>query len=496
MITDLEIRNFKGIDDLNQSFNGGVFLVTGENEVGKSSFIQAIFAMLTGDRGNNLLQEGKEKGFVRGKFEHNGEIYTITITFTEKDPHGKLKIESENGTVTSSAKGVLQNIFQYQNFDAAEFISWSNTAAGRRKQVEIVKSLFPESEIKKLQEIDLDVERKKKKRQDIGSEARAYETIVKKGLLAADFIDKYKEPIDPEAARQKVNEIQQYNANRLPVENEISRTEQKLNNWEQTKADSLRIYEEEHKEADEKIYKLDQDSSIKTRENLEIKQKIKQLEQQIQENENAILRNGAEIKGITRSKTDIDERKEDKSKRLEARKLEVEAELVDKKQWLIDNPVKPLDEVNKEVEEVAVHNMNNQQVIKHLEDIKNADKTRNEYQTISQEIEDLISAKKLIIASNKLPVDGLSFDSDQLYLNDIPFVDGEVSTSQIMDVSVKLLMAKNPTCKMFYITRGESLGAEKFKSIISFAKENGYQGFIEEVVRTQDNLQVFEYVEK
>jgi fatty acid/phospholipid biosynthesis enzyme len=65
-----------------------------------------------------------------------------------------------------------------------------------------------------------------------------------------------------------------------------------------------------------------------------------------------------------------------------------------------------------------------------------------------------------------------------------------------MEVVARLIMAKNPKVKLFRIGRGESLGAKRLKAIVDFAKKNGYQGFIEQVVRGQNELVVTEYNEK
>ena len=77
----------------------------------------------------------------------------------------------------------------------------------------------------------------------------------------------------------------------------------------------------------------------------------------------------------------------------------------------------------------------------------------------------------------------------------MPFIAGKVSDSQIMEVAAKLIIASNPTVNVFRIARGESLGQNRLQAIINIAKENGFQGFIEEVKRGQDELIIEEYTE-
>ena len=108
----------------------------------------------------------------------------------------------------------------------------------------------------------------------------------------------------------------------------------------------------------------------------------------------------------------------------------------------------------------------------------------------------LASERAELIKSAQLPVDGLSFSEDGLILNGVPFAAGKVSDSQIMQVAFSLVIASNTDVKVFKIGRGESLGAKRLQAIVNMAKEHGFQGFIEEVQRGQDELLIEEYTEK
>jgi hypothetical protein len=125
-----------------------------------------------------------------------------------------------------------------------------------------------------------------------------------------------------------------------------------------------------------------------------------------------------------------------------------------------------------------------------------ADKKRAEAEAMDNNIKELSEERANLIANSKLPIEGLTFTEDGLELNGVPFVAGKVSDSQIMEVAAKLIIASNPTVKVFRIARGESLGEKRLKSIIDIAKKNGFQGFIEEVRRGQDDLTIEEYTEK
>jgi len=107
----------------------------------------------------------------------------------------------------------------------------------------------------------------------------------------------------------------------------------------------------------------------------------------------------------------------------------------------------------------------------------------------------LASEREKLISDSKLPIDGLTFTDEGLELNGVPFVAGKVSDSQIMEIAAKLIIASNPSVKVFRIARGESLGQKRLESIIEIAQKNGFQGFIEQVQRGQGEIQIEEYSE-
>ena len=114
---------------------------------------------------------------------------------------------------------------------------------------------------------------------------------------------------------------------------------------------------------------------------------------------------------------------------------------------------------------------------------------------MTEKIEQLAKDRAGLIAGAELPVKGLTFTEDGLELNGVPFVPGKVSDSQQMELATKLIIASNPTVNVFRIARGESLGQKRLQDIIDIAKRNGFQGFIEQVKRGQDDLRVEEYTE-
>lgn len=88
------------------------------------------------------------------------------------------------------------------------------------------------------------------------------------------------------------------------------------------------------------------------------------------------------------------------------------------------------------------------------------------------------------------PVDGLTFDADSLIYNGIQVSSATLSSSEIMELGVKLKMAENPDLGMLFIQRGESLGAERLKEIQALAKKYDWQIIMEQVQRGKETLSI------
>jgi len=84
------------------------------------------------------------------------------------------------------------------------------------------------------------------------------------------------------------------------------------------------------------------------------------------------------------------------------------------------------------------------------------------------------------VTESKLPIQGLTFDSDTLYYNDIPFTDQSSSAEQLR-VSVAMGFAINPQLKILLIRDGSLLDSDNLKMIAEMAEKEGGQLWVERV---------------
>lgn len=467
IIKSLVLHNFQVVKDFSADFDGNVYFVTGENERGKSTILKSIGIMLTGNR-DDVLKIGEEKGFGKMVVGNDGENYDVDLKFTKANPRGTLTIKHQTTGMKSDNISMLQKIFGYTDFDAVEFSRWSDTAEGRRKQIEAVKALLPKKIQDRIQEIDKSVKEKRDLRKDVNSELKTYTTIVEnaeKALNPGD-VKTYANPIE-------ISDLMQKQTENAQLIEKAKTVRQKL---EERKAQLLQIpVKVKNNDNSFELTKKRLDDSEKEAKE-EYEKKIAKIKE---DRDRATTEFGKNVHEIEAEKIDYITRKET-----------AEAWL---KEYEANNPEES--NIADELRVAQDHNKKNASVVDYLAKKEQKDLAQTKSDNFDTEISKLLKERETLIAKSKLPIKGLSFTDDGLELNGVPFVEGKVSDSQIMEVAVNLVIATNPTVKVFRIARGESLGEDRLQAIIDIAKKNGFQGFIEEVKRGQSDLVIEEYNE-
>jgi len=479
-IKKIELFNVQCIESFEQTFEGNVYFITGENEVGKSTLLKTIAALLTGDR-DDMLKIGAKKGFAKMVVGDDGENYEVESRMTEANPRGTLAIKSQKTGMQSDNKSMLQSIFGYQDFDAVEFSQWSETAEGRRKQVEIVKSLLPVEIQKRINEIDAEAKRiKEGDRKDANSELKTYTTIVtnaEKELAPGDMV-KFAKPIEMGALMEEqkteaqlIEKAKTVKASRDQRIEQIAAVPARLGEVEtvyNTETLSIKIAGEEAQSEYEREIAAALEKLEKTKIALTERGKVAADNRQ-----KTIDQINTELKDFTERKANADK-------------------------WLVEyekaNPEGT--DTETKVKAAEDHNRKHAKVVEYNEKLKLKKAVEKKIAELEDKTDKLATEREAIIKKSKLPIEGLNFTDDGLELNGVPFTPGKVSDSQIMEVAAKLIICKNPTVKVFRVGRGESLGKNRLQSLLELAKKSGYQGFIEQVVREQNEMRVEEYTEK
>ena len=449
-IKKLELLNFQVIEQFSADFTGAVYFVTGDNELGKSTLLKAIGALLTGER-DDVLRNGASKGFAKMVVGDDGEEFDVSLSFTENNPRGTLTIKQKSTGMQTNNVSMLQRIFGYQDFDAVEFSRWSETADGRRKQIAVVKSLLPPAVRERIESIDVEVAGLKTERTGVNRDVKTFDALVAAlfGKMEPGDVEKYATPIDVTALMEQ----QRTNAALIEKAKTVrAMLAQRAEQLAEIPA-RLEVAADSLKQAKEMAAKMIADAE-KTY------------------NETVAL--------INAEKADFESRK------------------ANAEQWLAkyeaNNPEK--NDVPELLAKADAHNKKYSLVEQYKEKKSQFDAVTKKAQEMDARIDALAKERAELISNAELPIEGLTFTDDGLELNGVPFIPGRVSDSQIMEIAAKLIIASNPTVKVFRIARGESLGAKRLATIIDIAKRNGFQGFIEQVQRGQTEMLVEEYTEK
>ena len=467
-IKKLELLNFQVIEQFSAEFTGNVYFVTGDNELGKSTLLKAIGALLTGER-DDVLRNGASKGFAKMVVGDDGEEFDVSLSFTENNPRGTLTIKQKSTGMATNNVSMLQRIFGYQDFDAVEFSRWSETAEGRRKQIAVVKSLLAPAVRERIEAIDVEVNGLKNERTGVNRDVKTFDTLVAQiaDRMEPGDIEKYATPIDVTGL------MEQQSTNAKLIEKAKTVRAALAQRTEQIAAIPGRIEAEKEKADSARKYYADKVLAAKAA-----------YEQAVAEQKDA--------------ETKIAETYKSEIAGIEAEKADLETRKANAEQWLAKYEQNNPEHTNipEQLAKAEAHNKKYSLVEQYKEKKHQLDAVKAQSDKIEAGIDALAKERAELVANAQLPIDGLSFTDDGLELNGVPFVPGKVSDSQIMEIAAKLVIASNPTVKVFRIARGESLGAKRLETIIDIAKRNGFQGFIEQVQRGQNEMLVEEYTER
>jgi len=211
-IQKVKISNFRNIENLEKDLNGASILLIGENEVGKSNFMKAIEGVLTDTFGESPLMKGKKEGHIEVITGQDGQKYTFEAKFKEGTDKVTLTVTGPDG-LRSKAKSAIGAIVGEVEFDIFKFVEMSKTTKGRKEQVEIVKSFFPEEIKQELRKIENHVQSTYDDRTELNRKIKDKEGAISQMDITGDTVKKYKEPLSVDAISAEIELADKHNQN-------------------------------------------------------------------------------------------------------------------------------------------------------------------------------------------------------------------------------------------------------------------------------------------
>lgn len=240
----VSLKNFKVLEDFEQDLNGSSILLLGDNGIGKSTVLQGIKIALGSKDIPSTLQDGA-KGIVEADMDGN----PYTFYFEKKKGSIDLKVTLPNG-LRESKRGVIAGLVGAIDFDINEFVSLSDSTAGRKKQVEEFKKLLPAEFVTELAQYETKIKNIFDDRAALNKKIDTLKGFIKESpLYGADLKT---QPVDIESLSQEIEEANKKNKLIQEKEAAFEQRTQSIEN-RKSKIEELKkaIEEEERKIHDE-----------------------------------------------------------------------------------------------------------------------------------------------------------------------------------------------------------------------------------------------------
>lgn len=251
----VQIERFKNIEDLSADLQGKNILLLADNGRGKSSFMQAIQLALGGDvMPPQPIKEGEDSAMISVDVGDEENEYTFRVRFRQgKSPI--CEVIAPNG-VRDVRKSVIGSIAGEIDFNVDEFVRLSSSTAGRRKQVEIFKSMLDEDVIAYIDELNKKVQESFEMRTSINRDIKTLSGFIQQAGLEKDDFIKYGKKIDTEELSKRYDDAVKKNATIQGVQDrfneraaEILEQESKLKKLKENQTEAAQ-YLESHKPTD------------------------------------------------------------------------------------------------------------------------------------------------------------------------------------------------------------------------------------------------------
>lgn len=446
---------------------GSIFFVQGQNNKGKTSMLNLLRSIMeVKDTTVNPVTFGENEGFATGVIPGaDGHLYEFRYDFNV-DGKSKFTFVDYEGKVV---KGITQmrSIFNYTHFTVEEFFDWSKSEPGRKKQREILMNLLSEDERNRINEIDLKVNPTNgtivESRKSVGVDVEFLRKKIENNIISEEQLS---------LLRSKENVENLYNSIKKEKEelelilsrsgSNLERIEELKENHEKAKSKDI----EKRKEFENEIAELERKLNEKKEAYVIYKNHI----------ESELKESQLKIDNLTKD-TDIDY--------LNQIKLKLNGDGTEKNPGLS----KRLETGQKKKDEIIQIEVLNAQKEKDKSDYAIKLKKYNDY---DKEIKELREEKKSIIQNSTNIPNGWEINSDYITINDIPFVESDISKSKATKAIAELMMRVNQSPIML-MGDAESLGFEVLDQLNAVAKENGKIMIFAEHVRDIDERRLICY---
>lgn len=523
----IKIKNVRSIENLTQEFKDGssIWLVAGDNEIGKSTLLESITALITGNFENkDYITRNEEKGYIEGDFRHEDGDVNVKM-YLKKGTPPSVEITYPKGDKSKSINELRALFGNYIDIDPDRWLDLGKTEGGKREQIETVKKLLPND---KLNEID-NLEEKYNDLQPESEDAWNNRVIAQKILKeeAKEIIKKLgAEHIIEAETEEEVEDLTEEIRSRYSEAKDVETISSDMTKaieegTEYSNAESLLEKEKEALGIKDEIIidqnnpnyiKYAETSVVKGKEVFLLKTKHDSVDGKLTDKLESIKKKSEEkikeiklqcekdIKGLEKQASGAKESYLNSIKGREIQKTQIETNLKNANSVIKKKRKYDMTSLKEQSNDITLFN-ENCKLIERFDNRKKAfEDSKGIHAEIREEINTLKQKREEIIKSCDLPIKELSFDNEGLYFDGEPYLKGNVSTSQNMRCCVTLSTVLNPEVPIFKIQRGESIGS-LWDVIEAYTKEykkktgKNINIFAEKMEQGQDEIKIQIYEE-
>lgn len=449
----LVVENFKNLQNVVVDIGGRSLMFIGPNGSGKSALIQAMMSPMNSKMlPSEPIKTGEERAMIShtiaGTIDGVHKEYVMDLFFTKKDSKGRLVIKNENGEVLKSPATLIKSIIgnvsfdvtQWLNDDAKKKLATIKTLTGRGQDIDVISANL---------KLEKDAQKKSKDRAD------ELDAILSNHGLSAEEVDRYSNKIDITAMQTAMSSIGAAQSQWDDINNKVVGFKATVDN------------------AEMRINTLKEAANAKIN---AVSTEIFRLQEEIKRQQ------GIQANAVTECDNAVDT--------INQEVVTAKDNVVKGEQWLVANPRPSVDEVSRQINEAIAHNEKCNAISKLAEHQRELLKCREAMEAKKSIIAKLENDRSEIIKHSQLPIEGLTFDDDTLYLDGLPLEDGQINTARLWDVGVDIAMAMNPTLKIIFLHDANVFDKKHLHAIIEKIESRGYMAVCEFVKFEGEELEV------
>jgi DNA repair exonuclease SbcCD ATPase subunit len=406
-------ENYKKLRIVEITPKGRIVQITGKNGQGKTSVLDAIWSALVGAKAipEKPVRKGADKA--RIKIDLGELIVRRDISTTGAHT---LTVENAKGVKVQSPQKILDELLGTLSFDPLAFIGMKP-----KEQVEMLRQVA---------KIDIDI----------------------------DFLN----------AENKTD----YDA-RTIINREVDRLAAEVNTI--TVQDGL----PKEKLDEKKVLEQMATAGIKNAEALSLSKKKQDLLEKVNDARRNLTNTETLISGYQANVKDLERKLENAKKQLEdaeVLKVDYNAAIEFAQKHYDDAPEGIIVDVSALTAELQQVQLTNREIDKRTRRQKVEDELRakrRESDTLSRAIEDREEKKRTALQNAAMPVEGLTFDENQVMMNGIPIE--QLGEAEQIRISTSIAMAANPKLRVLRVMHGEALDEDSLSILAEMAEKNDFQ---------------------